>query len=82
MSIEEGIDLALEVGREAGQSHPGREAVLIPGGAALSLYTVPLLEQELAVPVLTNMNAEVWNNLVRTGVIAPVTGWGRLLERR
>jgi hypothetical protein len=25
------------------------------------------------------MSAEVWNDLVRTGTIPPVQGWGRLL---
>lgn len=79
MSLEEGLRTALEVGREAARLAPSAEAIIVPGGAAMSLHVVPALEQEVGTPVLTNLNAEVWNGLVRPGVIRPVDGWGRLL---
>jgi maleate cis-trans isomerase len=79
MSLEEGLRTALEVGREAARLAPAAEAIVVPGGAAMSLHVVPALEEEADKPVLTNLNAEVWNGLVRPGVIPPVQGWGRLL---
>ena len=79
MNLEDGLRMALEVGREAAAMAPEAEAILAPGGAAMSLHVIPALEEEYGKPVLTNLNAEVWNALVRPGVIAPVQGWGRLL---
>jgi maleate cis-trans isomerase len=80
MSLEEGLNMALEVGREAARSFPHAEAVAVPGGAALCLHVVPALEEEFGKPAFTNLSAEVWNELVRPGIIPPVQGWGRLLE--
>lgn len=79
MSFEEGLRAALEVGREAARLAPQADAILVPGGAAMSLHVIPALEEEFGKPVFTNLNAEVWNNLVRPGVIPPVQGWGKLL---
>lgn len=79
MSLEEGLNMALEVGREAAQSFPQAEAVAVPGGAAMSLHVIPAIEEEFGKPTFTNMSAEVWNDLVRPGIIPPVKGWGRLL---
>jgi maleate cis-trans isomerase len=79
MSLEEGLNMALEVGREAAQSAPKAEAIAVPGGAAMSLHVIPALEEEFGKPAFTNMSAEVWNDLVRPGIIPPVQGWGRLL---
>jgi len=79
MSLEEGLNMALEVGREAARSAPQAEAISVPGGAAMSLHVIPALEEEFGKPAFTNMSAEVWNDLVRPGIIAPVQGWGRLL---
>jgi len=79
MSLEEGLNMALEVGREAARSAPQAEAISVPGGAGMSLHVIPALEEEFGKPAFTNMSAEVWNDLVRPGIIAPVQGWGRLL---
>ncbi|HVA99916.1 MAG TPA: hypothetical protein VNE42_01455 [Acidimicrobiales bacterium] len=81
MSFEEGLEKAVEVGREAA-SNPEGEAVYVAGGAAMSLHAVPKVEAEFGKPVFTNMTAEVWNGLVHPGVIDPVEGWGRLLGMR
>ena len=80
MSLEEGLNMALEVGREAAQSFPQAEAISVPGGAALCLHVIPALEEEFGKPAFTNMSTEVWNDLVRPGIIKPISGWGRLLS--
>ena len=79
MSLEEGMTTALEVGREAARLAPDADAIFVPGGAAISLHTVPALEEEFGKPTFNNLNVEVWNNLIRPGVIPPVQGWGKLL---
>jgi len=79
MSFEEGLKTALEVGREATRLGPEADAIFVPGGAAMSLHVIPALEEEFKKPTFTNLSAEVWNNLVRPGVIAPIKGWGWLL---
>lgn len=82
MSFEEGLKTALEVGREAARLAPEADAIIAPGGAAMSLHVIPALEEEFNKPVLTNLNAEVWNALVKPGIIEPVKGWGRLVANR
>jgi maleate cis-trans isomerase len=79
MSLEEGLATALEVGREAARLAPQADAIAVPGGAAMSLHVIAPLEEEFGKPAFTNLSAEVWNNLVRPGVISPVNGWGCLL---
>jgi maleate cis-trans isomerase len=82
MSLEEGLKIALDVGREAAKLAPEADAIAVPGGAAMSLHIIPSLEVEFGKPAFTNMSVEVWNNLVRPGVIPPVEGWGCLLANR
>ena len=79
MTMEQGLEMALDVGREAARTWPEAEAISVPGGAAMSLHVIPALEEEFGKPAFTNMSAEVWNDLVRPGIIPPVQGWGRLL---
>lgn len=81
MTFEEGLEKAVEVGREAA-SDSSAEAVYIAGGASMSLHAVPMVEEEFGKPTFTNLTAEVWNGLVRPGVIDPVEGWGRLLANK
>ncbi len=82
MTLEEGLELALEVGREAAQTAPQADGISVPGGAAMSIHVIPALEEEFGKPTFTNMSAEVWNDLVRPGIIPPVEGWGCLLANR
>jgi maleate cis-trans isomerase len=82
MSLEEGLKIALDVGREAAKIAPDADAIAVPGGAAMSLHIIPALEEEFGKPAFTNMSVEVWNDLVRPGVIQPVQGWGCLLANR
>ena len=79
MSFEQGLKLALEVGREAARMAPDAEAILVPGGATMSLHVIPAIEEEFGKPTFTRTSAEVWRNLVHPGIIPPVTGWGQLL---
>ena len=78
MSIEEGVRLAFQLGREAMRKAPKAEALLLAGGAWRSLAAVPILEEDFGVPVITNPIAQVWR-LIAAGVAPPVKGWGRLL---
>ena len=79
MSLEQGLEMALEVGREAANNWPEAEGISIPGGAAMALHVIPAIEAEFGKPAFTNMSAEVWYDLIRTGIIPPVKGWGKLL---
>jgi len=79
MSLEQGLEMALEVGREAARTWPEAQGISIPGGAAMALHVIPAIEDEFGKPAFTNMSAEVWHDLVRPGIIPPVKGWGKLL---
>lgn len=79
MTLEQGLEMALEVGREAASTWPEAEGISVPGGAAMSLHVIPAIEGEFGKPAFTNMSAEVWNDLIRPGIIPPVQGWGKLL---
>lgn len=81
MSIEEGVKLAFQLGREAMRRAPAAEGLLLAGGAWRSLAAVPILEEDFGIPVITNPIAPVWR-LIAAGIAPPVTGWGRLLAMR
>ena len=78
MSIEEGVKLAFQLGREAMRKAPDADGLLLPGGAWRSLAAVPILEEDFGKPVVTNPIAQVWR-LISKGIAPPVKGWGRLL---
>lgn len=82
MTFEEGLQIAEDVGREAALTNSETEAIFVPGGAAATLHVVPKLEAEFNKPVFTNLTVEVWNGLVRPGVIDPIEGWGQLLASK
>jgi maleate cis-trans isomerase len=79
MSIEQGIVLAMQLGREAMHRAPNADALLLPGGTWRSLAVVPILEEDFNLPVLTNRVASAWR-LMSRGIAPPIQGWGRLLE--
>jgi maleate cis-trans isomerase len=79
LGMEDGMRLALEVGREAMRAASGAEALVLPGGATLSLHAIPALEAEFGKPTMVNLSAEIWSAVVRPGRIPPVEGWGCLL---
>lgn len=78
MSIEEGVKLAFQLGREAMRKAPKADLLLLAGGAWRSLAAVPILEEDFGVPVITNPIAPVWR-LIAAVIAPPVQGWGRLL---
>lgn len=78
MSIEEGVRLAFQLGREAMRKAPTAEALLVAGGAWRSMPVVPYFEEEYGIPVVTNPITQAWR-LIAAGVAPPVQGWGRLL---
>ena len=82
MTLEQGFDMALEVGREAAKTWPEAEGISVPGGAAMALHVIPVIEEEFGKPAFTNMSAEIWNDLIRPGIIPPVEGWGCLLANK
>jgi len=77
---DEGIDLALRLGREAFRSAPDADGLLLAGGAWLSLQVIPQLEAEFDRPVVTNPSATFWSALRQFGLRSPHAGWGRLLD--
>jgi arylmalonate decarboxylase len=79
MTFEQGLQTAIDVGREAAQLDPNVDAIWVAGGAAMALHAIPALEAEYGKPVFTNLSAEVWHGLVHTEVIDPVSDWGMLL---
>lgn len=78
MSIDQGVKLAFQLGREAMRRAPKAQALLLPGGHWRSLAAVPILEEDFGVPVITNPIAQAWR-LIAAGIAPPVQGWGRLL---
>jgi maleate cis-trans isomerase len=78
MSIEQGIKLAFQLGRDAMRRAPDAEGLLLPGGTWRSLAAVPILEEDFDRPVFTNTNARAWR-LIHQGIAPPVEGWGRIL---
>ena len=78
MSIEMGVKLAFELGREAMRQAPQADALFLPGGAWRPLPAVPILEEDYNKPVFTNGNTRAWR-LIHDGIAPPVSGWGRLL---
>jgi len=78
MSIEMGVKLSFELGRETMKHAPQADALFLPGGAWRPLPAVPILEEYYDKPVFTNGNTRAWR-LIHDGIAPPVTGWGRLL---
>lgn len=78
MSVEEGVRLAFELGRDALRKAPDAEALLMPGGAWRPFGVIPFLEEDFGKPVVTNGNSRIWR-IIHDGFAPPVTGWGRLL---
>ena len=78
LSFEERLQLSLDVAYEAAEKSPTADGILVPGGA-IAEHTIIPIEEQYGKAVFTNENAEVWHNLVHTGVIPPIQGWGKLL---
>ena len=66
--------------RQVHQRYPGADGVYVQGGKIRMLDIVETLEQDLRVPVLHPGVATAWEIMLRLGVRAPRTGYGRLLS--
>ncbi len=80
MSLEEGMAMAVELGREAVRLAPQADGVLLPGGAWISVHAIPMTEEASGKPTFTNLQSMTWQALRRLGTGLPIKGWGRLLE--
>ena len=80
--FKEGLQLALDVAREAAEAAPDADAVLLPGGAVMIIHAIPFVEDHFGKPAITNLTAHVSKHMVRPGVIEPINGWGKLLATR
>ena len=78
MSIDEGIKLSLQLGKQAIKSSHGAQGLLIPGGSWRPLAAIAFLEEEYGLPVFSNPTAVPWV-LIHEGIAPPVRGWGTLL---
>jgi hypothetical protein len=55
------------------------DALFLPGGPWPHIHAVPILEEELGVPVFVNMVGLIWASLCQPGIVPRIDGWGRLL---
>ena len=77
---QDGIDMALALGRRALTENPKADALLLAGGAWLSLAAIPVLEKEFGKPVITNPAATYWAAMKQLGRSSPETGCGALID--
>lgn len=76
----DGIDMAIALGREAFRQNPQADALLLAGGAWLSLAAIPVIEREFGRPVITNPSATFWAAMRQFGRHSPEHGFGMLIE--
>jgi maleate cis-trans isomerase len=77
---QEGVDLALELGRSALRAAPGADGLLLAGGSWFSMAAIPVLEAEFGKPVVTNPTATYWATMLQFGLSPSRRGCGRLLD--
>jgi maleate cis-trans isomerase len=77
---QDGIDLAIALGRRALTENPQADALLLAGGAWLSLAAIPVLEREFGKPVIANPAATYWAAMKQLKRASPVTGCGILID--
>ena len=58
----------------------GGECIYLLGAGWDTLPIIETLEEDLGVPVVTNLNADVWATQKRLKIHEPIEGHGRLLE--
>jgi maleate cis-trans isomerase len=77
---QDGIDLAIALGRRAFAENPQADALLLAGGAWLSLAAIPVLEREFGRPVIANPAATYWAAMKQLGRSSPEKGCGILID--
>ncbi|WP_213453201.1 aspartate racemase/maleate isomerase family protein [Rhizomonospora bruguierae] len=81
IGTDEGVDLALRLGREALRRRADADVLVLAGGAWLSTVAVPVLEAEFGLPVVTNLDATFWAFLQDAGVPHATDGLGSLFRQ-
>ena len=79
LGTQEGMELAIELGRAALRAAPEAQGLILPGGRWLSIHAVPVLEAEFGKPVFLNLNSSLWAALRGVELRQPVKGEGMLL---
>jgi len=80
MGPQDGVDMALRLGRRAFQENPGADGLLLAGGAWLSNAAIPVLEEEFGRPVITNPAASYWAFMRQLRKCSPRRGFGMLID--
>jgi maleate cis-trans isomerase len=68
-------DQAIELAR----ANPDGDLLYLPCGSLPVVSMVERIERETGLPVVTNVQAQIWACLVRAGYGQPIPGYGRLL---
>ena len=74
----ESAERAYQLAREA--DTPGAEAVLLSGTGLPTIDVLERLEHDLGKPVISSMQASLWQSLRLAGIREPIQGFGRLLR--
>jgi maleate cis-trans isomerase len=77
---QDGIDMALALGRQAFKENPSADGLLLAGGNWLSNAAIPVLEEEFGRPVITNPAASYWAFMRQLGRCSPRRGLGTLID--
>jgi maleate cis-trans isomerase len=74
----ESAERAYQLARQA--DIPGAEAVLLSGTGLPTVHVLEHLEHDLGKPVISSVQASLWQALRLAGVRQPIPGFGRLLR--
>jgi maleate cis-trans isomerase len=77
---QDGVDMAIALGRRALAENREADALLLAGGAWFSLAAIPVLEREFGKPVIANPAATYWAAMKQLGRSSPAAGWGVLID--
>jgi maleate cis-trans isomerase len=72
-------DRVAEQAIELARSNPDGDLVYLPCGSLPVVPMIERIERETGLPVVTNVQAQIWACLVRAGYDRPTPGYGRLL---
>lgn len=73
------VGLVYKAARIAASHTHDADAVVISGGAVLTLGIIQALEYDLGKPVVSSLSATCWEIFHRLGVGEPIRGYGKLL---
>ena len=71
--------LVYDLAAHGRQCHPDADGLYVGGGSWKAQPVAEQLERDLNLPIISNLNAMVWNLLTRIDMWRPVQGHGRLL---